>query len=155
MENNIEDIPKSEPIEIPKKKTENIQEYMKNYKQVNKEKLNEKAREKHVCEICGGKYTTSGKYLHLRTKKILKIKIYSNIIMEEFDFICNDNEKEKESYEKLLTKYKEIHKKYVDLKKENYNLKREIKKSEYLKVRNRYLNNLVEDMKIINVAKKL
>ena len=75
--------------------------------------------------------------------------------MEEFDFICNDNGKEKESYEKLLTKYKEIHKKYVDLKKENYNLKREIKSLEFLKVENKYLNKLVEDMKIINVAKKI
>eukprot|EP01080_Neovahlkampfia_damariscottae_P007873 gene7873-12342_t len=72
MENNT-DIPRSEPIEIPKRKTENIQEYMKNYKQLNKEKLNEKAREKHVCELCGGKYTTSGKYLHLKTKKHQKM----------------------------------------------------------------------------------
>ena len=55
--------------EIPKRKTENIQEYMKNYKQLNKEKLREKAREKHVCDYCGGKYTSSGKYLHLKTKK--------------------------------------------------------------------------------------
>eukprot|EP01080_Neovahlkampfia_damariscottae_P011259 gene11259-4078_t len=48
---------------------------------------------------------------------LFKNEEYSdNIIMEEFDFICNDNEKEKESYEKLLTKYKEIHKKYRDKK---------------------------------------
>eukprot|EP01080_Neovahlkampfia_damariscottae_P007983 gene7983-12448_t len=73
MENNI-DIPRSEPIEIPKRKTENIQEYMKNYKQLNKEKLNEKAREKHICELFGGKYTTS---------EYLKFKIYSNIIMHK------------------------------------------------------------------------
>eukprot|EP01080_Neovahlkampfia_damariscottae_P012646 gene12646-6549_t len=85
MENNI-DIPRSEPIEIPKRKTENIQEYMKNYKQINKDKLREKAREKHTCELCGGRYTKSGKYLHLKTKKhqkiygIIDIKLQGNKI---------------------------------------------------------------------------
>ena len=77
MENNIEQniLPRSEPIGIPKRKTENIQEYMKNYKQLNKDKLREKAREKHICELCGGKYTTSGKYLHLKTKKHRNVEL--------------------------------------------------------------------------------
>jgi len=68
MENQEEN--KSEPIDIPKKKkTQDIKEYMKQYKEDNKVKLNEKMKEKHICITCGGKYTTSGKYLHTKTFK--------------------------------------------------------------------------------------
>jgi hypothetical protein len=58
----------SKPIDISKKKTQNMREYMRKYKEDNKEKFNEKMREKHDCD-CGGRYTTSGKYLHNQTAK--------------------------------------------------------------------------------------
>ena len=64
----MEEANKTEPINIPKKKTHDIKDYMKHYKEINKEKLKEKMKEKHICD-CKGKYTTSGKYLHNQTKK--------------------------------------------------------------------------------------
>ena len=69
MEEDNKPISKTEPIDIPKKKTQDVKEYMKQYKENNKEKLDEKRKEKHICMTCGGKYTTSGKYLHCQTKK--------------------------------------------------------------------------------------
>lgn len=72
MENQDDNKPivKTEPIDIPKKKkTQDIKEYMKKYKEDNRERLNEKMKEKHICTLCNGKYTTSGKYLHSQTAK--------------------------------------------------------------------------------------
>ena len=47
---------------------ERIMEQRKEYREKNKEKLSEK----HVCELCGGRYTTGKRSEHYRTKKHMK-----------------------------------------------------------------------------------
>lgn len=44
-------------------------EYQKEYRESNKNKINERAREKFLCEICGGKYTYINKAQHEKTQK--------------------------------------------------------------------------------------
>jgi len=48
---------------------EAMNEKHKQYYTDNKEAINEKKNIKHNCDVCGGKYTTTGKSAHFKTKK--------------------------------------------------------------------------------------
>ena len=54
--------------EYNKTNAEKIKEQTKQYRQANAEKLKALKNQKHICP-CGGKYTTSGKSQHSKTKK--------------------------------------------------------------------------------------
>jgi hypothetical protein len=58
-----------------------IQEIQKQYREDNKDKLQQYKNEKHHC-VCGGKYTTSSKAKHFKTKRHLK---YTNSVKAEED----------------------------------------------------------------------
>jgi hypothetical protein len=46
-------------------------EYQRIYYQIHKEYMDEKHKQKNICEICGGKYTHANKSIHLKTLKHL------------------------------------------------------------------------------------
>jgi hypothetical protein len=50
---------------------EKIREYKQEYYKLNHEKNKEKLLAKNICDICGGKFTTQNKTIHLKTKKHL------------------------------------------------------------------------------------
>jgi hypothetical protein len=58
--------------EYYKENCEKKKAYSKQYKVINKEKVNKQKNVKHVCNICNGKYITSNKSFHIKTEKHIK-----------------------------------------------------------------------------------
>jgi hypothetical protein len=57
--------------EYHEKNKEVLSEYQKEYQEKNKDAIREHKNTKCVCNICGGKYTTTHKSCHLKSKKHL------------------------------------------------------------------------------------
>jgi len=72
------------------KKVFDNKQYQKDYYKNNKDNILKKLNTKYTCELCGGKYSYTGKNRHLSTVKHIKYIQYTSAPIETKDNTFND-----------------------------------------------------------------